>query len=325
MSLDTAPVFSPHGDDIARAALALQAGQLVGIPTETVYGLGGDATNDQAVAAIFEAKNRPDFNPLIIHFADEDSAWAHVVPCEGAEQLAQAFWPGPLTLVLPRRSESDVSLLASAGLDTLAVRVPAHPTARLLLMTANTPVAAPSANRSGTISPTLAKHVTEAFAGGIAKDFAGVVDGGPCKIGLESTVIGFDSDTPVLLRPGGISNEDIEGVVGALSPPAPDGAIASPGMLKRHYAPATRLRLDATDVQPGEVMLGFGPEMPEGATNASLNLSSGGDVREAAANLFAMLRELDTRGASAIAVMPIPHVELGRAINDRLLRAATSA
>lgn len=318
MCSDTPPVLSPDGDGIAVAARLLQAGKLVAIPTETVYGLGGDACDDLAVAAIFDAKDRPSFNPLIIHFADQDSAWAHVVPCILAEKLAATFWPGPLTLVLPRRPESNISLLASAGLSTLAVRVPLHPTARLLLMTVNTPIAAPSANRSGTISPTLAKHVVEPFSGILD----GVIDGGPCQIGLESTVVGFDYGRPTLLRPGGISVEEIEDIVGPLSVPAANSAVASPGMLKRHYAPNTPLRLNAIDFRPEEVVLGFGAQMPVDSPDGSLNLSETGDLREAAANLFAMLRELDARDAEGIVAMPIPDIDLGRAINDRLKRAS---
>ncbi len=319
MHQDFAPILDPKGDGVDIAVEALRSGKLVCIPTETVYGLAADATNDKAVASIFDAKERPAFNPLIIHVADESKAWDHAVSCEPARTLADKFWPGPLTLVLPRRKESNVSLLASAGLDTLALRVPAHPVAHRLLAAADFPIAAPSANRSGTISPTRVSHV----AGNFADSIAGVVDGGPCQIGLESTVVGFDGDVPVLLRPGGIATEQLEAIVGVLLSADPDSKVVAPGMMKRHYAPNSTLRLDATDVRPGEVMLGFGQQMPPDAPRHSLNLSKTGDLDECAANFFAMLRELDDIGATGIAVMSIPETGLGKAVNDRLRRAVT--
>ncbi len=303
----------------ARAAELLRAGGLVAMPTETVYGLAGDASNDSAIAAIFEAKGRPSFNPLIIHFPDAESAWAHVQPTPAAEQLARAFWPGALTLVLPRRASSNVSLLASAGLDTLAVRVPAHALAHDFLMACGRPVAAPSANRSGSISPTHPEHVAQSLGDGVDA----ILDGGPCDIGIESTVIGFSGARCIVLRPGGISAEDIEAVVGPLSLPLNDSEISSPGMLLRHYAPDSPIQLNADHAAPGAVMLGFGPDMPHDAPPGSLNLSAGGNLREAAANLFAMLRALDALGRDGICVMPIPQSGLGVAINDRLCRAAT--
>jgi len=327
------PFLSSDTSGLQAAAAILQGGGLVAFPTETVYGLGGDATNDHAVAAIFEAKGRPAFNPLIVHFPNAESIWPHV-DIEPATQslvnkLADAFWPGPLTMVLKRRTDSSLSLLVSAGLDTLAVRVPAHDIAHNLLAVVERPIAAPSANRSGGISPTQAAHVRESLGDRIDA----IVDGGPCDIGIESTVIALGEGHSALLRPGSITRRDIETIIGPVNvaddqndemePSAP----RSPGMLKRHYAPNTRVRLHATQAEPGEVLLGFGPHALSGAPEGSLNLSEQGDLCEAAANLFAMLRQLDTLGAEAIAVMPIPDDshgdELGIAINDRLRRAAT--
>ena len=300
---------------IARAAEILRGGGLVAFPTETVYGLGADATNDRAVAAIFEAKGRPKFNPLIVHVPGVADAERLVSFNPLALRLAESFWPGPLTIVLPRAGTSPISLLASAGLDTIAVRSPAHPVARELLAAVGRPLAAPSANRSGRVSPTTARHVAEDFGERIDL----ILDGGPTTLGLESTVIGFERDRAVLLRPGAIAREEIEKVTGPLL--APGHAIASPGQLRSHYAPRARLRLNAADVEPGEALLAFGPDVPSGA-RAVRNLSSGGDLMEAAANLFAMLRELDASGTARIAVMPIPKRGLGEAINDRLIRAA---
>lgn len=296
---------------IAQAALALKAGGLVAFPTETVYGLGADATNGQAVAAIFAAKGRPQFNPLIVHVTGIDDARHHADFNAHALSLAQAFWPGPLTLVLPRRKNSSVSLLVSAGLDTVALRAPSHPTAQALIRAVGVPVAAPSANPSGQISATTAAHVADGLGGRI--DF--LLDDGSATFGIESTVIGFgDDDRPVLLRPGAIARAQIEDLIGPLG--APDDQIRSPGQLSSHYAPHARLRLNATIIEKDEALLGFGD-----VTGAMLNLSTSGDLKEAAANLFAMLRELDKR-ATKIAVSPISATGIGEAINDRLQRAA---
>jgi len=297
---------------IERAAAILRDGGLVAFPTETVYGLGADATNGNAVAAIFAAKQRPQFNPLIVHVRDRAEAEALVEFTPRARALAEAFWPGALTLVLPRKSDCPLSLLVSAGLDTVALRVPSHPVASALIAAAGKPIAAPSANVSGHVSPTTAAHVAEEL--GDKVDF--ILDGGSTAIGIESTVIGFEGDTPVLLRPGGVARDAIERVTGPLANPS-DTTIQSPGQLESHYAPRAKLRLNARDAQPGEALLAFGPP----GSGAALNLSPAGDLNEAAANLFAMLRTLD-RTADTIAVMPIPDDGLGEAINDRLLRAA---
>lgn len=303
---------------IAEAAALLRAGALVAFPTETVYGLGGDATNDRAVAEIFAAKGRPSFNPLISHLPDLAAAEAEAVFNPTARALAARFWPGPLTLVLPRRPESRMSLLASAGLPTVALRVPRHPVAEKLLRLVGRPVAAPSANPSGAVSPTTAAHVLEGLGGRVAL----ILDAGPCPVGVESTVLGFDAaDRPRLLRPGGVTVEEIEAAVGPLAAGGDAGRPESPGQLASHYAPRAALRLDAADAEADEALLAFGPAAPTGG-RAALNLSPSGDLTEAAANLFAYLRALDATGAPRIAVMPIPEVGLGRAINDRLRRAA---
>jgi L-threonylcarbamoyladenylate synthase len=297
-------------DAIARAARILADGGLVGFPTETVYGLGADAGNGEAVAGIFAAKGRPRFNPLIVHVASREEAERQAEFLPRARLMADAFWPGALTLVLPRRADSKLSHLVSAGLDTVALRVPSHPVARELLRLSGRPIAAPSANVSGRVSATTAAHVAESFGSKI--DF--ILDGGAAALGLESTVIGFEDDRPVLLRPGAIQREDIEALVGSLA--APDDIIRSPGQLESHYAPRAALRLNADAARPGERLLGFGA-----VPGASRNLSMRGDLKEAAANLFAMLRELDD-GTAMIAVSPIPQHGLGEAINDRLQRAA---
>lgn len=307
-------ILKASPEAIHEAALALRRGGLVAFPTETVYGLGADATNDAAVAAIFAAKNRPQFNPLIVHFADADSAAAAVAFDGRARRLADAFWPGPLTLVLPRRAANGISLLVSAGLETVAVRVPGQPVARALLADAGLPIAAPSANRSFSVSPTTASHVAADLDGRIDL----ILDDGPCRLGLESTVVDLSTETPTLLRLGGLPVEDIEAVIGTLAAPT-GSAPKSPGMLSRHYAPGRPLRLNATAAGPDEALLGFGPQ----ATGATLNLSPRGSLEEAAANFFAMMRELDRGDFAAIAVSPIPQTGLGRAINDRLTRAAT--
>jgi L-threonylcarbamoyladenylate synthase len=295
---------------VSRAAKILREGGLVAFPTETVYGLGADASNGKAVAAIFAAKGRPQFNPLIVHVADAAEAERHAVFSDTARKLATNFWPGALTLVLPRRPGTPLSDLVSAGLETVALRVPAHPVAAALLRESGLPVAAPSANPSGRVSATTAAHVAE----GLGRQVDFVLDGGPAPLGLESTVIGFDGEHPLLLRPGAVTREMIEAVVGPLGQAGK--AIASPGQLASHYAPRARLRLNVRTVQDDEMLLGFGD-----APGAALNLSPRGDLTEAAANLFAMLRALDAR-ANAIAVSPIPESGLGEAINDRLQRAA---
>jgi L-threonylcarbamoyladenylate synthase len=301
---------------IARAAVLLQAGQLVAFPTETVYGLGGDATNERAVAEIFAAKNRPRFNPLIVHVSGLTAAETLAVFDERARRLAARFWPGPLTLVLPRRGDSGLSLLACAGLDTVAVRVPAHEVAQALLRETGRPIVAPSANRSGRVSPTEAEHVAEELGDRVAM----ILEGGRTRVGLESTVLDLSVETPALLRPGGATLEQLTELLGHIAPPAA-GLPKSPGMLASHYAPSLPLRLDAMEAHPGEALLAFGPEAPPGFAEV-LWLSRSGDLAEAAANLFAMLRRLDRPAFTGIAVMPIPEHGLGRAINDRLRRAA---
>ena len=302
---------------IAEAAAAVRSGRLVAFPTETVYGLGADATNGHAVARIFAAKDRPQFNPLIAHVAEADPAFALTVANDRARRLAARFWPGPLTLVLPRAERCPVSLLATAGLDTLAVRVPDHPVALALLRAAACPIAAPSANRSGHVSPTTAAHVAESLDG--APDI--ILDGGACAVGLESTVVDLSGPQPVLLRPGGITTEDIEALIGRIAAPGAEDIPRAPGMLARHYAPHRPLRIGATTVRGDEALLGFGPRPLTGAA-VTRNLSPAGDVVEAAANLFTMLRDLDRTEVAGIAAMPVPDTGLGRAINDRLRRAA---
>lgn len=310
---------------IASAAALLRSGALVAFGTETVYGLGADAGNEHAVAALFAAKGRPRFNPLICHYPDADRAFAHVVASALSGRLATAFWPGPLTLVLPRRPDCPVALLASAGLDTLAVRVPAHPLASALLRAAEVPVAAPSANRSGRVSPTTAEHVMAELAGRIEA----VLECGPCPVGVESTVLDLTGGQPVLLRPGGATLEAIEAVIGRVAHAAPPGAGASrgfrsPGQLASHYAPRLPVRLNAVSVRPDEALLAFGP--PIAGAGVTWNISEAGDLAEAAARLFAGLRWLDEeggrRGLAGIAAMAVPPTGLGLAIGDRLRRAA---
>nr|WP_302474083.1 L-threonylcarbamoyladenylate synthase [Roseococcus sp. MDT2-1-1] len=311
--------------DPEEAAALLRAGELVAFATETVYGLGGDARNDRAVAAIFEAKGRPHFNPLICHFPDAGAAFAEVRGDSRAQALAAAFWPGPLTLVLPRRVDSRVALLAGAGLDTLAVRVPAHPVALEFVRAAGTSVAAPSANRSGRVSPTTSAHVLDELGGRIAA----VLEGGECTVGLESTVLDLSAGGAALLRPGGIPAEAIEAVIGPVGRPlkpdaGPSPTLRSPGLLLSHYAPGLPVRLEAQEAGPDEALLAFGPAL-QGA-GLSFQLSESGDLREAAARLFAGLRFLDAegsrRGLLRIAAMPVPGDGLAEAIRDRLARAA---
>lgn len=303
---------------IARAAEILRAGGLVAFPTETVYGLGADATNDRAVAAIFEAKSRPRFNPLIVHLPDFERAADCVEIDALARTAAERFWPGPLTLVLPRRAETEISYLCSAGRDSLAVRVPGHPVARNLLATVGRPLAAPSANASGGVSPTAAAHVADSLDGRVEL----ILDGGSCTVGLESSVLDLTGRRPVLLRPGGLPKDVLEGALGPIEEDSgQDPTPRSPGRLASHYAPGRPLRLEAGDVKPDEALLAFGPAPPPGA-RTTLNLSERGDLVEAAANFFAMLHALDDPRHAAIAVMPIPERGLGAAINDRLRRAA---
>ena len=309
-------LLSADANAIAEAGEVLRQGGLVAFPTETVYGLGANALDDFAVSRIFAAKGRPRFNPLIVHVLDHEEARELVTFNPVALALAEAFWPGGLTLVLPRRDPSGLALLLSAGLDTAALRAPADLTARALLDAAGVPIAAPSANRAGAVSPTTAQHVAEELGGRVEL----ILDGGPCPIGLESTIVGFDHGYPVLLRPGAVAREAIEHLIGPLS--EPDGErIKAPGMMASHYAPHARLRLNATEVDAEEALLAFGSAVPKGAC-ATYNLSPSGDLVEAAANLFSMLRALDKSGAPAIAVMAIPEQGLGEAINDRLVRAA---
>jgi len=321
----------PASDDaIAAAAACLRAGGLAAFPTETVYGLGADARHGEAIARLYAAKGRPAFNPLIAHVADIAAARRLGVFDTAAARLAEAFWPGPLTLVLPKQPDCRVADLALAGLDSVAVRVPAHPIAQALLKAFDGPVVAPSANRSGHVSPTTAAHVLADLRGRIDL----ILDGGPCTVGVESTIVaclGPSLGEPTLLRPGGLPREAIERVLGcalALPVETDNGAdeapqkleVIAPGMLSSHYAPKARLRLDADAARAGEALLAFGPA-PTFA-GRTLNLSLRGDLIEAAANLFSHLRALDAAGVASIAVMPVPHEGLGEAINDRLARAA---
>jgi len=306
-------------DDLDRAAALLRTGALVAFPTETVYGLGADAGNDRAVAAIYEAKGRPSFNPLIVHVPDLEAVRALVETGPVSERIAAAFWPGPLTLVLPRLPDAPVSRLVSAGLSSLAIRIPGTGLAQDLLRRASVPVAAPSANPSGRISPTSAAHVLQGLAGRIAA----VVDGGPCKVGVESSILDLtDPSAPRLLRPGGVGIEDLERQVGRKIPSVQEGGDRplAPGMLASHYAPGARVVLNSKTRPKGGLWLGFGTGMPD----ADMNLSVGGDLTEAAANLFEALHRLDqvAKKGQAIAVAPIPETGLGQAINDRLRRAA---
>ncbi|TAJ39643.1 MAG: threonylcarbamoyl-AMP synthase [Reyranella sp.] len=314
-------LVAPTAQSVAEAAQLLRDGRLVAFPTETVYGLGGDATNERAVAAIFEAKGRPEFNPLISHVLGSNEAKRFVRWNDTADRLAARFWPGPLTLVLPRSEGSPISLLATSGLDTVAIRAPSHPIAQALIRAADRPIAAPSANRSGAISPTRAEHVAESLGERVPL----ILDGGPCLVGVESTVLDLTGPTPTLLRPGGATREAIEAVIGPIAVsdalPSGDSARKSPGQLESHYAPARPVRLGASTVGADEGLLAFGPTVPQGAM-LTYNLSPSGDLAEAAANLFAQMRLLDRPGIGRIAVMPIPETGLGLAINDRLRRAA---
>lgn len=318
------PLVKPTPENIAAAAEALRLGEVVAFPTETVYGLGADATNSRAVARVFEAKGRPRFNPLIAHVADLASAERIAYFPPHAHKLAEAFWPGPLTLVLRRRPTGKISDFVTVGLETVAVRVPAHPVASALLAAAAIPIAAPSANRSGHVSPTLASHVYDDL--GDLPAF--ILDGGPTAHGLESTILDASEPDVVQLRAGALDLEAIERVLGtrirraaeAVDPATGERPIA-PGQLASHYAPGAPLRLDATDLRPGEALLALGPDVPRHA-GPTINLSPTGDLVEAGANLFAALRALDAAHPTAIAVMPIPDTGIGEAINDRLRRGA---
>jgi L-threonylcarbamoyladenylate synthase len=314
----SAPILVADREAITRAAAALRDGQIIGFPTETVYGLGGDATNEHAVAAIFAAKGRPRFNPLIVHVPGLVEAEPCAVFDLRARNVAAHFWPGPLSLVLRRRPDSGLSLLASAGLDTVAIRVPSHPVAQALLRATERPVAAPSANRSGQVSPTEASHVVDDLGDRVRL----ILDGGRCPVGLESTVLDLTGETPIVLRPGGVAREALIALLGPIAWPS-GAAVRSPGMLASHYAPTLPLRCDVAEARPGEALLAFGAEPPPGFAEV-LWLSRSADLDEAAANLFAMLRRLDRPSFTGIAVMPIPEHGLGRAINDRLRRAAVS-
>ncbi len=315
----TMPIIAATPEAIRQAAKALARGEIVAFPTETVYGLGANALDGAAVAKVFAAKERPRFNPLIVHVLGLAEAQAYAIVDGTARKLAEAFWPGPLSLVLRKRAGSPIADLVTAGLDTIALRAPAHKVARSLLAEAKLPIAAPSANRSGRISPTTAAHV-EAELGDRP---AMILDGGPCALGLESTVVSLAGPTPILLRSGALPREAIETVLGhPLAAANSDAPVASPGQLATHYAPSTPLRLGATTVHRNEALLAFGRDVPHGAL-ATINLSASGDLKEAAAKLFGALRELDQAGASAIAVMPIPTHGLGEAINDRLRRGAS--
>ena len=310
------------GAGLEQAAATLRGGGLVAFPTETVYGLGADATNAQAVAGIYAAKERPSFNPLIAHVDSFESARVQGIFDDTATHLAQSFWPGPLTLVVPVSPTCTISDLARAGLDSVGLRVPAHPLAHALLEKAGRPIAAPSANRSGRVSPTIADHVLGDLDGRIDA----VLDGGPSEVGVESTIVACLGGPPRLLRPGGVPREAIEAVIGqAIAGGSEAGSTPlAPGMLASHYAPRAKVRLNAASVRPGEAVLLFGAELPQGVASAqaTLNLSESGDLKEAAAHLFSYLRQLDASGAETIAVCPVPEAGLGEAINDRLRRAA---
>jgi L-threonylcarbamoyladenylate synthase len=308
-------------ESIDRAAEVLAKGEIIAFPTETVYGLGANALNAAAVAKVFAAKDRPRFNPLIVHVLGLEEAEAYAVVNDTAHKLMRAFWPGPLSLVLPRKSGCAIADLVSAGLDTIALRAPSNRIARALLEAAKLPIAAPSANRSGRVSPTTAAHV-ETELGPLP---AMILDGGPCTLGLESTVLGIEGDEVTLLRLGALSRQEIETVLGhKLAAGEAGSPVTSPGQLATHYAPVTPLRLDAGKPRRGEAFLAFGPNAPS-FSGPAINLSRRGDLTEAAANFFAALRTLDEAGVESIAVMPIPDHGLGEAINDRLKRARIPA
>lgn len=309
-------ILAPDERAIQEAAGILKSGGLVAFPTETVYGLGAIATNDRAVSRIFSAKRRPLHNPLICHVRDRSAANPLVVWNDAAVALAETFWPGPLTLVVTREPSAPLSPLVTAGLPTVAVRAPSAPTARRLLEETLLPLAAPSANPSGRVSPTTAEHVADGLDDAVDL----VLDGGPCSVGLESTVVDVSAEAPILLRPGGVDRAALEAVVGPLAAAGAEAPVRSPGQLPSHYAPTRPVRLDVTAPAPDEAYLAFGDVEPGGAVSA--NLSQTGDLAEAARNLFAMLRMLDRDDVRAIAVAPIPREGIGEALNDRLARAA---
>jgi len=308
-----------NGDNIDKASKLIKSGKLVAFPTETVYGLGADATNDKAIASIYKAKERPQFNPLISHIADTKNIEEYVEWTSEAQKLSDIFWPGSLTMILKRKKDSPISLLASAGLDTIAIRCPDNEIALDLIKKSNCPIAAPSANASGTISPTKAIHVEESIGDNIDL----ILDGGACKIGIESTVLSLYNDRPTILRNGAITSEDLEKHITLFKQDLHDETSPkSPGMMLKHYAPKTPIRLNASNAKDDEAFLTFGNDTNYIGGKIRLNLSKKGSLTEAASNLFSMLRELDKENISSIAVMPIPKKELGIAINDKLKRAA---
>lgn len=306
-------IASFSSETLSQACRLLAAGEVVAIPTETVYGLAADATNDQAIAKIYAVKQRPQFNPLIVHCYSIDQAKLYAEFDGRAEKLAAMFWPGPITFVLKRQAGSQISLLASSGLDTLAVRLPAHPMARALIESYGKPLAAPSANLSQTISPTSAEDVQASLKDRVPL----IIDGGQTQVGLESTIIDLTEETAKILRPGGISIEQIQEIIGPVERSTAGAAIKAPGMMARHYAPSVPMRLNVELPEKGELFLGFGEMV------CDYNLSPSRNLEEAAANLFRMMRLMDQPGIKGIAVAPIPQDGLGLAINDRLARAAT--
>ena len=310
-------LYRPSKETFELATKKLRAGNIVSFPTETVYGLGADAKNNDAVAKIFAAKNRPNFNPLIVHLSGANKASLYVKMCPLAQKLADNFWPGPFTMVLPLNEKSGLSDLITAGLNTVAIRVPKNDIAQKLLHIFNGPIAAPSANKSGHVSPTTAAHVESEFGAELEM----IIDGGSCEKGIESTIVQVENNSIILLRPGNVTAEDIKKATGhtvqIINQPT-DNPIA-PGQLKSHYAPNAQLRLNVTEPRTEEVYLAFGHTSHRGK---SLNLSPSGDLTEAASNLFSMMRELDSNNVGIIAVAPIPNTGLGIAINDRLARAA---
>ncbi|MFL2919007.1 MAG: L-threonylcarbamoyladenylate synthase [Thalassobaculaceae bacterium] len=301
-------------EKIATAAIKLREGELAAFPTETVYGLGADATNDSAVAKIFAIKGRPEFNPLITHVRSLEEAQHYGIFSKSALAIAKRFWPGPLTLILNRKRDCPISWLTTAGLSTVALRVSDHPIANELIRITGRPIAAPSANKSGRISPTRAEDVMHEFQ----NELEIILDGGDCRVGLESTVLDVSGANPAILRPGSITKIDIENDFAPIILTSKMAKITAPGMLESHYAPNCKVRLNASCIQTGEVFLGFG----KNALAGSKNLSETGELNEAAANLFRMLRDIDQNNIAGIAVAPIPEHGLGIAINDRLKRAA---
>ena len=316
-------ILPPTAAAIARAADLLRAGDLVAFPTDTVYGLGADASNQDAVESVFAAKGRPEFNPLIVHVADLEMAERVAVFDDRARTLGHGLWAGPFTVVLPRRPDAPISPMVSAGLDTVAVRVPGHQVAHSLLKALDRPIAAPSANRSGGVSPTTPMHVAKDLGERVAM----ILAGGRCQVGLESTILDMTCDPPRLLRPGRVGRREIEGLIGPIAAPESEGQAVpltpnAPGQLASHYAPRLPVRLNAVTVGPTEALLAFGPDRSIRGGATRLNLSPEGDLHEAASNLYAMIHRLDDPAYTAIAVMPIPERSIGFAINDRLRRAA---